>query len=124
LARTAADLGSDPNSAGHTRGASRPALARKPQTASLGRKLAVSPSQKFVMALIAGSAHPVWAGGLKGIKFGTRYSRFGVGSQFGTLSLLLPLAVGLVVAGPLLGHTSWHAYRGSVRWPVAARPSQ
>jgi uncharacterized membrane protein len=33
-----------------------------------------------------------------------------------TLSLLLPLAVGLVVAGPLLGHASWHAYRGSVRW--------
>ena len=32
------------------------------------------------------------------------------------LSLLLPLALGLVVVGPLLGHASWHAYRGSVRW--------
>jgi len=32
-----------------------------------------------------------------------------------TLSLLLSLAVGLVVAGPLLGHASWHAYRGSIR---------
>jgi uncharacterized membrane protein len=31
-------------------------------------------------------------------------------------SLLLPWAVGLVVAGPLLGHASWHAYRGAVRW--------
>jgi uncharacterized membrane protein len=30
--------------------------------------------------------------------------------------LLLPLAVGLVVVGPLLGHASWHAYRDSVRW--------
>ena len=39
-----------------------------------------------------------------------------------TLSLLLPLAVGLIVAGPLLGHASWHAYRGSVRWLAAARP--
>ncbi len=34
-------------------------------------------------------------------------------------SLLLPWAIGLVVAGPLLGHASWHAYRGSVRWLVA-----
>ncbi|MFZ4626466.1 MAG: DUF2189 domain-containing protein [Rhodoferax sp.] len=41
-----------------------------------------------------------------------------------TLSLLLPLAVGLVVAGPLLGHASWHAYRGSVRWLAACRPGQ
>ena len=32
------------------------------------------------------------------------------------LSLLMPWAVGLVVAGPLLGHASWHAYRGAVRW--------
>jgi len=32
------------------------------------------------------------------------------------LSILLPWAAGLVVAGPLLGHASWHAYRGSVRW--------
>ncbi len=31
-------------------------------------------------------------------------------------SVLLPMAVGLVVVGPLLGHASWHAYRDSVRW--------
>ena len=33
------------------------------------------------------------------------------------VSLALPLGVGLLVAGPLLGHASWHAYRGSVQWP-------
>ena len=32
------------------------------------------------------------------------------------LALLLPFAVGLVLVGPLLGHATWHAYRGSVRW--------
>ena len=32
------------------------------------------------------------------------------------LSLMLPGAAGLLLAGPLLGHASWHAYRGSVRW--------
>jgi uncharacterized membrane protein len=32
------------------------------------------------------------------------------------LSLLLPLSVGLLVAGPLLGHASWHSYKASVRW--------
>ncbi|MFZ4624695.1 MAG: DUF2189 domain-containing protein [Rhodoferax sp.] len=31
-------------------------------------------------------------------------------------SLLLPWALGLLLVGPLLGHASWHAYRGSVRW--------
>ena len=31
-------------------------------------------------------------------------------------SLFLPWAIGIVVAGPLLGHASWHAYRGAVRW--------
>lgn len=32
-------------------------------------------------------------------------------------SLLLPWwAVGILVVGPWLGHASWHAYRGSVRW--------
>ena len=31
-------------------------------------------------------------------------------------SLLLPWALGLLAVGPLLGHASWHAYRGSVRW--------
>ncbi|MBK9444340.1 MAG: DUF2189 domain-containing protein [Comamonadaceae bacterium] len=32
------------------------------------------------------------------------------------LSMLLPWAFGLLLVGPLLGHASWHAYRGSVRW--------
>ena len=31
-------------------------------------------------------------------------------------SLLLPWGVGLLVSGPLLGHASWHAYRGAVDW--------
>lgn len=29
---------------------------------------------------------------------------------------LLPWGLGLMVIGPLLGHASWHAYRGAVRW--------
>ncbi len=29
---------------------------------------------------------------------------------------LLPFGVGLLLIGPWLGHASWHAYRGSVRW--------
>lgn len=29
---------------------------------------------------------------------------------------LLPSGLGLLIVGPLLGHASWHAYRGSVRW--------
>jgi len=33
------------------------------------------------------------------------------------VSLVMPLGLGLLVTGPLLGHASWHAYRGSVRWP-------
>ncbi|MDD2880476.1 MAG: DUF2189 domain-containing protein [Rhodoferax sp.] len=33
-----------------------------------------------------------------------------------TVALLLPWAVGLLLMGPLLGHATWHAYRGSVRW--------
>lgn len=32
------------------------------------------------------------------------------------IAALLPWGVGLVGVGPLLGHASWHAYRGSVRW--------
>ena len=32
------------------------------------------------------------------------------------LAALLPWGVGLLVIGPWLGHASWHAYRGSVRW--------
>lgn len=31
-------------------------------------------------------------------------------------ALLLPWGLGLLVVGPWLGHASWHAYRGSVRW--------
>ena len=33
------------------------------------------------------------------------------------LSLLLPWGVGLLLSGPLLGHGTWHAYRGAVQWP-------
>lgn len=29
---------------------------------------------------------------------------------------LIPWGLGLLVIGPWLGHASWHAYRGSVRW--------
>lgn len=36
------------------------------------------------------------------------------------LALLVPWAGGLLVAGPWLGHASWHAYRGCVRWPAPA----
>ena len=32
------------------------------------------------------------------------------------VSVLLPMDVGLLLVGPLLGHASWHAYRDSVRW--------
>jgi uncharacterized membrane protein len=32
------------------------------------------------------------------------------------LAALLPWGAGLLVIGPWLGHASWHAYRGSVRW--------
>jgi len=31
-------------------------------------------------------------------------------------SLVLPWGVGLLITGPLLGHASWHAYRGAVDW--------
>ena len=33
------------------------------------------------------------------------------------VALLLPWGMGLLVVGPLLGHASWHAYRGTVQWP-------
>lgn len=33
-----------------------------------------------------------------------------------TASLLLPWGLGLLISGPLLGHASWHAYRGAVDW--------
>ena len=32
------------------------------------------------------------------------------------VALLTPWALGLLFLGPLLGHASWHAYRGTVRW--------
>lgn len=32
------------------------------------------------------------------------------------LAALWPWALGIVVVGPWLGHASWHAYRGAVRW--------
>ncbi|MCB8746204.1 DUF2189 domain-containing protein [Rhodoferax sp. U2-2l] len=36
------------------------------------------------------------------------------------VALLLPWSLGLLLVGPLLGHGSWHAYRGAVRWlPVS-----
>ena len=34
------------------------------------------------------------------------------------LALLSPWSLGLLLIGPWLGHASWHAYRGAVRWPV------
>ena len=34
------------------------------------------------------------------------------------MALLTPWAVGLLIVGPLLGHASWHAYRGLVQWPA------
>ena len=33
---------------------------------------------------------------------------------------LLPWGLGLLLIGPLLGHASWHAYRGAVRWQEEA----
>ena len=39
------------------------------------------------------------------------------------LAALLPWGLGLLVVGPWLGHATWHAYRGSVRWPDAADPT-
>ena len=35
---------------------------------------------------------------------------------------LLPWGLGLVLIGPLLGHATWHAYRGAVRWQEAKVP--
>lgn len=32
------------------------------------------------------------------------------------VALLLPWGGGLLLVGPLLGHASWHAYRGAVHW--------
>ena len=32
-------------------------------------------------------------------------------------SLAFPWEIGLLLTGPLLGYSSWYAYRGAVRWP-------
>jgi uncharacterized membrane protein len=32
-------------------------------------------------------------------------------------ALLMPWGTGLLLVGPLLGHATWHAYRGAVQWP-------
>ncbi|MEY4267648.1 MAG: hypothetical protein RIS90_2183 [Pseudomonadota bacterium] len=39
------------------------------------------------------------------------------------LVALLPWGLGLLLVGPWLGHASWHAYRGTVRWQGAAPES-
>lgn len=50
------------------------------------------------------------------------FGNFGVMVLWGVLLsvlvfvALLPWGAGLILVGPLLGHASWHAYRGSVRW--------
>lgn len=41
-----------------------------------------------------------------------------------TALALLPWGLGLILIGPLLGHASWHAYRGTVRWQEAAQASE
>lgn len=38
-----------------------------------------------------------------------------------TAALMTPLFLGLLVTGPLLGHASWHAYRGCLAWPENAK---
>ncbi len=38
-------------------------------------------------------------------------------------AIVLPWALGVLVAGPLLGHASWHAYRGCFDWPDAGKPA-
>lgn len=38
-------------------------------------------------------------------------------------AIALPGALGLLVAGPWLGHASWHAYRGCFAWREADRPA-
>ena len=39
------------------------------------------------------------------------------------LVALLPWGLGLLLIGPWLGHASWHAYRGTVRWQDATPES-
>jgi uncharacterized membrane protein len=42
-------------------------------------------------------------------------------SSLVVLSFLSVWMLGLIVVGPLLGHASWHAYRGAVSWEVINR---
>lgn len=44
-------------------------------------------------------------------------------TAFSTVALL-PWGLGLILIGPLLGHASWHAYRGAVRWQEAAMDAE
>lgn len=37
-------------------------------------------------------------------------------------ALLLPLGLGLLLVGPLLGHATWYAYTSSVRWLDISQP--
>jgi uncharacterized membrane protein len=41
-----------------------------------------------------------------------------------TALAMLPWGAGLIVVGPLLGHASWHAYRGTVRWQESVQASE
>ncbi len=43
----------------------------------------------------------VWGGVITGLVLG---------------ALLTPYAIGLLIVGPLIGHASWHAYRGTINW--------
>lgn len=38
-------------------------------------------------------------------------------------ALVTPWSIGLILASPLLGHASWHAYRATVGWDDAPRPT-
>jgi uncharacterized membrane protein len=39
------------------------------------------------------------------------------------LALMTPWSLGLIIAGPLMGHASWHAYRATVDWTNASEPN-
>jgi uncharacterized membrane protein len=38
------------------------------------------------------------------------------------VAALWPWGAGIVLVCPWLGHASWHAYRGAVRWPLEPGP--
>jgi uncharacterized membrane protein len=40
-----------------------------------------------------------------------------------TVLAMLPWFAGLLVAGPVIGHASWHAYRSAVARPVVDGPA-